>query len=61
LVCYTEKRIGCCGICKKGICVDCWRSIEKSKRREGVPCPWCRATMLPLVDVLIEKFKEFST
>lgn len=57
LLCYTNKKIGCCDTCNKGMCPDCWRNIEL---RRKTTCPWCRTQMKPLVDVLIKKFKELS-
>ncbi len=57
LLCYTNKKIGCCDTCDKGMCPDCWRNMELRKK---TTCPWCRTQMKPLVDVLIKKFKELS-
>jgi len=57
LLCYTNKKIGCCNTCNKGMCIDCWRNIELRKKTN---CPWCRIPMKPLMNVLIDKFKEFS-
>ncbi len=57
LLCYTNKKIGCCDTCNKGMCPDCWRNMELRKK---TTCPWCRTQMKPLVDVLIKKFKELS-
>ena len=60
LLCYTNKKIGCCDTCNKGMCVDCWRNIERRCSWKKPSCPWCRTPTEPLVDVLIKKFKEFS-
>lgn len=60
LLCYTNKKIGCCDTCNKGMCVDCWRNIERRCSWKKVSCPWCRTPIEPLVDVLIKKFKELS-
>lgn len=59
LVCYTEKTIESCSTCKKGVCVDCYNTIDKRSYNKP-KCPWCRSQMEPVVDFLIKKFKEFN-
>lgn len=58
MLCYTNKKIDCCDTCNKGMCTDCWNNMELRRKTN---CPWCRTPMKSLTDVLINKFKEFST
>lgn len=61
LICYKNKKIDFCETCNKGLCIDCWRAIELSTPKyKDTSCPWCRSKIKPLIDILIEKFKNFT-
>lgn len=58
-ICYNKKSIQKCLQCSKGYCVDCYYEIEKRKYKE-FPCPYCRAPMKSLLDILYKKFSAFE-
>ena len=57
-VCYDSKTIKM-NCCNGALCVKCYRNIE-TKSRYSVSCPFCRAKMTPLVEVLMKKFEDFQ-
>lgn len=58
-ICYSSTTIKSCDTCSHKICIECYYSIEKSKSVQR-PCPFCRKKMRPLIDVLMEKFKNIN-
>lgn len=51
-ICHERKRISL-DCCSGGLCMECWDSIETSKRDSTPKCPYCRTPLPKLVDVLI--------
>ena len=60
-ICYTGKNIHVCSSCKtNGICIDCYKELEMKKRNFSSKCPYCRTPLPPIVDFLVDKFKQFN-
>ena len=57
-VCYESKTLDT-GCCKAKLCVDCWYNLDKMRYNKNL-CPLCRSKIVPLVNVLMAKFKNFQ-